>query len=412
MIKTYDCKFCKYQTEIKTNYKAHTETLKHRDNIRKRTIKCEYCTNDVDKLQIDSHNLACDNKILVDKIVLAKISDTVNVIKTNLETEYATKLSKLMDAHRAELIKVSRKSSNALTYQNRDHKKEIEKLKQQYQTELSCAKQQYQTDLSCIKQEHKENIDDYKKELFAVNIKLDTANAKLDNVKDKQIETIEQSKIFVTEAKEKELARMETVLKACGKITEKSVDGICNALTFANTEFTTAPILKKICKFDFVDDCKCVDDLIHHHEENTIHEYIGDIIVMLYKKDKAGDQSFWNTDASRLGYIIRQKVDAKILWGKDANADRIASFVIEPIIEFFIECVDSRKDAENKFIKKNNDCPKHSKMYDRIQKKEAVCKSLIFIKSSLLDIKLSKNIIKYITPKFNINVQMTLAKGN
>jgi hypothetical protein len=457
MTKTYTCTYCKFQTQVKSNFKIHINSIKHQEYIREHTIKCEYCDTHVDKLELITHNLSCANKILVDKVILIKINDAVNISKVNLEAGYITKLNKLDNSHRLEINKLLKKSENALTYQNRERKKEFDSLKQQHQNEIKFVKmeaddmkQQHRTEITETKQEYKVEIDNMKLEINSlkleiINIKqqhdkeidkikqqhqieierikldykenldcykkdLTIANAKIVDVKDKQIETIEKSKIFVTDAKEKELMRMETVLKTCGKITEKSVDGMCSALTFANTEFTSAPVLTKMCKFDFVDDCECVDDLLHHHIENTLHIYIGNLITSLYKKDKAGDQSFWNTDASRLGYIIRQKVDTKTLWGKDVNADRITNFVIVPLVNFLIECIDDRKYAEKKFIKKNGDCPKHSKMYDRIIKKETMCKDLILAKSSLLDTKLNKNIIKYITPKFNISAQMSIVK--
>jgi F0F1-type ATP synthase membrane subunit b/b' len=439
MVNVYECKYCDFQTHSKTNFNIHANSIKHQDKVRERVVKCEYCSNEIDKLEISAHCLTCINKILVDKLVTIKLDDAIKVHKISLEAECLIKLDKLRDMHCAEIKKLTKKNDNSLAYQNRERRKEFDSLKKLHKIELDCAKtdsdkmkqeyqkeidnmkvdadkikqqyqkeidsirtdndkikQQHQKEIESIKQEYKEYIDYYKNEFT-------TVNAKLHDVKDKQLETTFQ-------CKEKEIARMETVLKTCGKITEKSVDGICSALTFANTEFTKAPVLTKMCKFDFVDDYECVDDLLRHHAENTIYKYVGDIIIILYKKEKAGDQSFWNTDSSRLGYIIRQKVDAKILWGKDVNADRITNFVIIPLVEFFIECVDDRKKAESKFIKKNSDCPKHSKMYDKIIRKEALCKNLIFVKSALLDAKLSKNIIKYITPKFNISAQMSLGK--
>jgi hypothetical protein len=454
MVKTYSCKFCNFQTPIKTNFIVHTNSIKHKDCIKELTIKCIYCTNDIGKLEIDSHHIVCSNKILVDKIVLIKIDEALNVAKAKLEVEYDAKLTKLNDIHRAELSKAAKKSYSSVNYQVKerkrecdnlraehqkvcdslkldhkkeydnlklDHKKECDNLKLDHKKEYDNLKLDHIKEIDKLKQEYKEDIDYYKKELSTANATIISAQNKhieaaenskkeITHVKDKQIEVIEQSKIFIANAKEKEIARMETVMKTCGKITEKSVNGICSALTFANSQLTSAPILTKICKFDFVDDCECVDELVHHYLENTIHQYIGDIIITLYKKDKAGDQSFWNTDSSRLGYIIRQKVDAQVLWGKDVNADRITKLVLTPIIEFFIECVDDRKTEEKKFIKKNDDCPKHSKMYDRIIKKEAFCKNLILVKTALLDTKLNKNIIKYITPKFNISALMLAKK--
>jgi homogentisate 1,2-dioxygenase len=196
------------------------------------------------------------------------------------------------------------------------------------------------------------------------------------------------------------------------KITEKSVESMSNALSYANSELNNAQVLKKICEFEFVSSRQDLIDLIEHHNNSTIHKYIGNIIIKIYKKEKAGEQSFWNTDASRFVYIIRKKVDTKPLWGKDIDAERIHSLVITPIIEYFIELTDNKKVKTTNYINKNSNNYKDNKIKNNIKLKENTYKDLINIKIALQDPKLSKNIIKYITPHFSINSHLTLAKNN
>ena len=142
MTKTYECKYCKFQTLVKTNFKSHCETLKHLDKIRDLIIKCEYCNYDIDKLEIVSHYAVCANKELVDKVISIKIAEAVNATKINLETCYDAKLTKLGDTHRTEIKKLLKKNDNVVTYQNRERRKEFENLKQQSQEEIKTIKKE------------------------------------------------------------------------------------------------------------------------------------------------------------------------------------------------------------------------------------------------------------------------------
>jgi hypothetical protein len=388
----YNCECCKYYTQVKTNYINHINTAKHYDNANKYAVKCKYCTNIVNKLEINNHYTTCKNKQIFDNLILDELAKQTTTIKTNLEVDCAPKINKLTEKHSAEIKKLEKKYFNLIAHKNKDHKKEIESMKQEYKLaaesykkEIESLRCEHKIALENARQEYKKDLENYKKESSVMN-------ATLCNAKDKHIETV------------------ETIIKTCGKITEKSVEGMASALTYANTELVNGPVLTKLCNFDFVDNEDGVNDLLHYNTENVLHEYIGDIIIGLYKKDKPIDQALWNTDSSRLVYIIRQKVDTKTLWEKDLNLERIKSFIIAPIIEYFIECIDRVKIKANKFIDKNKDCRKHDKLWNLLVEKEQMCVDLIHIKTILLNPKLSKNIIKYITPKFSIGPQLAMAK--
>jgi hypothetical protein len=386
----YDCEYCNFHTQIKTNYNNHINSNKHLDIASKYITRCEYCTYIVDKLKIDEHYTSCKNKTIFDELILKRVA----ACKMNYETEHAIKIKKL-----------EKRCSNTVTHKNRECKKEVNNIRSEYEKKIENIRSEHKKEIESVKEEYREHLNNYKKEFS-------TTNAIICDVKDKQIETVEKSKIFIADTKEKELARMETMMKTCGKITEKSVEGMMSALTYANKELADGPVLTKLCKFDFVEDEDGVNDLLHYNTENVIHEYIGDIIIGLYKKEKAIDQTLWNTDSARLVYIIRQKVDTKTLWEKDIDSARIKSFIITPIIKYFIECIDNVKRKSNKYIEKNKDCRKHSKTWNLIKEQEQMCTDLIHIKTTLLNPKLSKNIIKYITPKFLIGPQLLMAKVN
>jgi hypothetical protein len=421
----YNCEFCKFHTQIKTNYINHMSSQKHINNMSNCAAKCKYCENNINKLIIDAHYTTCKNKRIFDNLILEELVKQSGTLKTNLEIESALKISKMTELHNIEIKKLEKKNFNLIAYKNKEHKKEIrseiDNIKQEYKLII----ENYKIELENIKREHKLELENvkYENKIASENHKIELENLRcehksaFENIKQEYKKDLENYKkessatsATLCDAKNKHIETVETIIKTCGKITEKSVEGMVSALTYANTELVNGPVLTKLCKFDFVDNEDGVNDLLHYSAENVLHEYIGDIIIGLYKKEKPIDQALWNTDSSRLVYIIRQKVDTKTLWEKDLNLERIKSFIIAPIIEYFIECIDNVKIKANKFINKNRGCGKRDKIWNLVVEKEQMCLDLIHIKTTLLNPKLSKHIIKYITPKFCIGPQLAMAK--
>jgi hypothetical protein len=432
----YNCECCKFHTQIKTNYLNHMSSYKHNDIVKNFSMECKYCNNIISKININDHYVICKNKKIFDNLILEEFEKQSPSFKANLEIEYVLKMNKLVELHNIETKNLEKKNFNMIAKKNKEHKKEIKNeinnIKNEYRNEIQNIKQEYKlavenhkTELDNIKQEHKLELENVKREskLESDNYKIELENLKceykttFENAKQeykKDLESYKKESLVINatlcDAKDKHIETVETIIKTCGKITEKSVEGMVSALTYANTELVNGPILTKLCKFDFVDDEDGVNDLLHYSTENMLHEYIGDIIIGLYKKDKPIDQALWNTDSSRLVYIIRQKVDTKTLWEKDLNLERIKSFIVAPIIEYFIECIDNVKTKANKFINKHRECGKRDKMWNLVAEKKQMCVDLIHIKTTLLNPKLSKHIIKYITPKFCIGPQLAMAK--
>lgn len=112
----------------------------------------------------------------------------------------------------------------------------------------------------------------------------------------------------------KELEYYKKMLNMAGGMANKAV----RSLTHVVTNYADAPPLEKINTDDIRrikgsnnDDkeeyeYKLIDEVFYAYNHNNIGKYIGDIIIALYKKDNPNEQSIWNTDTSRLTYLIKK----------------------------------------------------------------------------------------------------------
>jgi hypothetical protein len=109
----------------------------------------------------------------------------------------------------------------------------------------------------------------------------------------------------------------------------------------------TAKLFIKYKNNDFISFC------ISHQRENSLHIFIGDIIVDSYRKKDPKDQSIWNSDVSRLTFIIRDKVkDVSILpkgkketkyinkWVQDKKGVIVNERIVIPILQVLRDTLD------------------------------------------------------------------------
>ncbi len=154
---------------------------------------------------------------------------------------------------------------------------------------------------------------------------------KLDQIKIKEYESIKKEnyelkqKIADIEKEmqqkllEKENEKLEEVNKILkeqsGKIINNTQNNTINigSINYVNEHFKDAPPLEKITNFiingidtnDASQHDKFIDDIIYHHNNKILHQFIGDHLVNLYKKTDLNKQSFHITDTSRLNYVVR-----------------------------------------------------------------------------------------------------------
>lgn len=137
--------------------------------------------------------------------------------------------------------------------------------------------------------------------------------------------------------------------------------------------------------------------LIYNYNNNTLHKFLGDFIVKNYKKEDPAQQSIWNSDVSRLTYIIKELLSNNIesRWSADYKGTKTKNYIITPLLKYIRRCIDEF------WIKSVN----MFKELD-IRSLENLQKNLVTlqkIKKDIDDNILTNNIVKLIAPEFYMN---------
>lgn len=211
---------------------------------------------------------------------------------------------------------------------------------------------------------------------------------KLENIKQIEIEKLKTE----LHMKNKQINTLENFIQT---IKTSSTYNI-TIKKLVKTSYSNAPALTQLDNYEVIHDKQFVDfidEIISYNDQKILYKYIGDIIIKYYKKDKPEDQSLWNTDVSRLNYIIKEVIASnKSRWVDDTNANRIKESIIQPLLQH----IKSHIKNEHKLI--------HNKM----RKGSAdVCIQLTPKINNLAKIQLEINngmleddIVKYISPSF------------
>jgi hypothetical protein len=138
--------------------------------------------------------------------------------------------------------------------------------------------------------------------------------------------------------------------------------------------------------------------LVNKYNDNLLHKYLGDFIIQYYKKDDPSEQSLWNSDISRLTYIIKELVaNNKSLWNHDPKGVKTKNFIINPLMKYIKEYIDEYW-IEN--IDMHN---LRSMNTEKIISMQSNLQTLQKIKKDINNDTIAINIIKYIAPHFYMN---------
>lgn len=193
----------------------------------------------------------------------------------------------------------------------------------------------------------------------------------------------------------------KSVIDSAGNIAKSSV----SAITYLIQHHNNAPPLKQITN----DECKkikynaCsnntfVDELVDYYYDKTLVAHIGDFIVNTYKKDDVNKQSIWNSDTTRLTYIIRRSIDEnKTDWTMDKKGNNTCEYIIEPVIEYVKECINESYDQLSR--ENVSDDVHVDQMESNLKKMMYMVQILRLIKKNVL----RDEILKYIAPKFYLH---------
>ena len=133
----------------------------------------------------------------------------------------------------------------------------------------------------------------------------------------------------------------DRMITNAGNIVNKTV-GI---IDFMVKHFSKTPALEEINDFSIIkkadgnEDYNVADIVICHFRNNTLHKFLGLIIVAVYKKDDPQLQSIWSTDVERMSYLVRDIIktdddEDAIEWIVDKKGIRVREKAILPMLRF------------------------------------------------------------------------------
>lgn len=162
-----------------------------------------------------------------------------------------------------------------------------------------------------------------------------------------------------------EITNLRTIVNNAGSIVKTSV----SSMSYVIKNYNNAPVLEPIKNMALLHSNQTmeqfVEKLISEYRRKTIVNFIGNLIIKLYKKEDPTKQSLWNSDTSRLTYLIRELLSNDSNdWMIDKKGIKTSTYVIEPVMDYISECLDdyienydtdyrldSRNEAENKMMK-------------------------------------------------------------
>lgn len=252
---------------------------------------------------------------------------------------------------------------NAVVGLTKNYEEQIKKLKIEHENEMRQMKDQYQDNIN---------------ELEKINIRLQTDNENLNHLIDVLTKDKSDYKDMATGA---------------GSIAKTSM----NAVSYAMHHFKNTPVIEPFSKFELLNvekKFKLHEVVLFHYENKQFSRYLVTIFEQEYKKDDTEQQQFWNTDSSRLVYIVRQAINGIPQWIPDKAGELIIRYVAKPALEFVKK--DMREYIMNVVKAVELDPGRMVKEHSRL----LLANNLI---TEIDDNTIASEIIKLMAPKFYLN---------
>ena len=329
-------------------------------------IPCDYST--MHKRDIDKHNKTHKHKIssIAYKKLLKKETTDNSMYKCSYcPAIFSSQSSMIRHKNKCKIDEFT------LRMQLKDN--EIIQLKQQKDNEVAILKQQLENAELSGKINHLEMTLKNKDELL--------------KSKDDTIEILKNQSTITN-----------TTTSAITNIATKTV----SALTYLTTKHKNAPPLlqveheqaKKLLECD--EHVKLEEHILIEYKEGRLDEFIGDIIVKHYKKEDPGQQSIWNSDVSRLSFLIKDIVGEESEWVKDKKGIKLRQLVIKPITIFIKELIEKWRIQQDAI---GVDDLTREQLEKRMKDQEYTFGILATVDSGSLE----DSIAQHLSPRFGLN---------
>ncbi|QKF93991.1 zinc finger C2H2-type protein [Fadolivirus algeromassiliense] len=175
---------------------------------------------------------------------------------------------------------------------------------------------------------------------------------------------------------------------------------------YIQQNYSDAPALEGITDYSKLtfEDNEFIETLAYNYNNNTLHKYLGDFIVGYYSKENPSEQSLWNSDVSRLTYIIKELLaNNQSNWNHDFKGVKVKSYVINPLLKYIRKCI-------NDYLMTHIDRIKSGDI-EAIRLQEiyiAIHRIKLIIDNSML----ADDIVRYIAPKFYMDKRDLISDQN
>ena len=127
-----------------------------------------------------------------------------------------------------------------------------------------------------------------------------------------------------------EVDYLKTIINNSGSIIKTSM----STLAYVIKNYKEAPAIGFVYDYSALhyeqSNAEFAENLIHEHNHNKLHTYIGNFIIKT-------QQSIWNSDTNRLTYIIREIITNKTDWKIDKKGIKTNEYIIKPVLEYIDE---------------------------------------------------------------------------
>ena len=145
---------------------------------------------------------------------------------------------------------------------------------------------------------------------------------------------------------------------------------------------------------------KPVDYVIYNYTLKKLPEWVGNIIIKVYKKENPFDQNIWVTDNSRFSYVIFDVIEdasgKKSEWITDKSGTKITERIIAPTLELLQEMLELYLEETRDIHLKYDDMEMEEISRHSNNKQKA-----FDIVKEIKDEFLHKDVLKFITPFFS-----------
>ena len=357
----YKCLKCKYTTTDKSNYNKHIKTDNHLSNSDDNTML----------IQIDS---PCNKSTQISVELPLNSTEKKDKDKKDtkqLECNFCNKTFSRSDAlkrHLDDYCKIKNEKEKEEIYQKLliDMEKKLDELKKE---EIL---------------NYKLKVDELKKEEI-LNYKL-----KVNELEKKH--ALEKAKIF-----EDQLKEFKKYTEGWMKIKPSNTTYNISVKNYVQKNYANAPALKKLDDYDFIKyDDKLLDTIGYQYRNKILDKYLGDFLIGFYKKEEPSKQSIWNSDVSRLTYVIKELLaNNKSCWNTDPRGVKTKNYIINPLLIFLKNIInDYSINFTNTILDKNID--EITQLLDNLH-------SLTLLVKDINNNLMSDDIVKYIAPYFSLD---------